>query len=402
MRAALFVAVLALAGAAAATFFLHRAAQAALGRVLEERLRGAGQSVAVLLGEPRAGSRRLKKVMDANSLDGAYLLDRSLTVVEDATGEAGRRADLLRIDPDRAQRAFAGSESIARSYSVGEVPVETGYFPLPREGGIQWVLALEAGRPFAAEGIALRRARDLALGLTLLVAMALGLGAARFGRAQERAARGEVIQRMAAMAAHEIRNPLGIIRGSVELLRERPGLAPRDREALQDVLGEVERLRQLTEDFLTLGADRPLQLIPLHLPPIVAESAAALGKEFPEVRVRQDLGALPPVLGDPARLRQVFGNLLSNAAQAQPGGVIELSGSFDRKLVRVRVRDSGPGIPAGLRARLFDPFVTTKPTGVGLGLAISRRLIERQGGTLLLLDGASGATFEVCLQRSAE
>ncbi len=394
MRAPLLLAALGLAGALAATLFLHRAAEGALDRVLDERLRAAGESAALLLGAPQPGSRRLKALMDANALDGAYLLDGQLVVLEDAAGGSGRKADLLRVDPERVRRALAGEQSVAPTWNIGELTVATGYFPLP---GASAVLALEAGQRFVQPRRRLLQARNAALALSLLSAIALLVLAARWGRAAQSAARGEAMARMAAMAAHEIRNPLGVMRGTVELMRERQGaqLPERDREALQDVLQEIERLRLLTEDFLDLGRDRPLTTAPVDLGAILSDAAQGAEASFRAVRVRLELDPLPPLRGDAGRLRQVVANLLANAAEAQKEGEIVLSAQASGGAVRVRVQDFGPGVPRGLH--LFDPFATRKEGGTGLGLYIARRIVERHGGTLRLAGGPPGAVFEVSL-----
>jgi signal transduction histidine kinase len=193
--------------------------------------------------------------------------------------------------------------------------------------------------------------------------------------------------------------PLTVISGTVELMRLRaPDLAPRDEQALQDVLGEVERLRRLTQDFLDLAADKPLVLSRLDLAEVLDEAARGAEASFPQIRVRRAIERLPALDADAGRLRQVFANLLANAAQAQGQGELVLSAQADGASVRVVVRDQGPGVPRELRARLFDPFVTGKETGTGLGLAISRRMVERHGGSLSLLEEAgTGAAFEVRL-----
>jgi two-component system OmpR family sensor kinase len=394
MRIPLLLALLGLAGAVAATLFLHRAAESALDRVLDERLRAAGESAALLLGEPQPGSQRLRALMNANALDGAYLLDPQLVIVEDATGPAGRKADLLRVDPERVRRAFSGQESVAPTWQIGELSVATGYFHV---GGGRLVLALEAGEEFVKPRKALSRARNAALLLSLIAAVSLGLLAARWNRTAQQAARAETASRMAAMAAHEIRNPLGVMRGTVELMRERMGASAseRDREALQDLLQEIERLRGLTEDFLDLGRDRPLSMAPLDARALLEEAASAAERSFPSVRVRRDFGSLPALTADAGRLRQVFGNLLANAAQAQVAGEITLSAVAEAGRIRVRVQDFGPGVPGDLR--LFDPFETRKQGGTGLGLYVAKRLVERHGGTLRLAGGPPGAVFEVSL-----
>jgi two-component system OmpR family sensor kinase len=402
-------ALLGLAGSLGATFALHRAAGTALDRVLEERLRGAGETAAELLGGTAPSSQRLRALMEANHLDGAYVLSPELEVVADATGSAGVHADLLRVDAGRVGEALRGRATVARAYDVGALSVETAYFPVrATDGAVHAVLALEAGQAFVQARAGLRRALATGVALACAGALALAVVAARWSRAVRlqrevaaRAARGDAMSRMAAAVAHEIRNPLGIIQGSVELMRERADsrLAARDQERLQDVLGEVARLRRLTEDFLDLSADRPLQDSLVDLGEVVAEAARGNAALHPELEVRVALASAPPVRADPGRLRQVLANLLANAAQAGARGV-EIQGDVTEDQVRLRVRDDGPGITADLRSTLFEPFATGRAGGTGLGLAVSRRIVERHGGTLSLArpDGP-GATFEIRLPR---
>jgi signal transduction histidine kinase len=200
---------------------------------------------------------------------------------------------------------------------------------------------------------------------------------------------------MASMVAHEVRNPLGVIRGAVDLVRARSGaaLAARDDEALRDVLGEVERLRRLTEDFLDLSREPRLESASLDLGALAEEavqgSARAHGLE-----VAIDVPHLL-VVGDPVRLRQVFVNLLANAAQAGARR-IDVRGAAQDGTASVEVRDDGPGVPPELAERIFDPFTSGRRDGTGLGLAVSRRIVERHGGELrLVADAGPGATFEL-------
>jgi two-component system, OmpR family, sensor kinase len=411
----LLAAALGLAGSLGATLFLYQAAARALDRVLDERLRGVGETAALLLSQGPPGAEALRSVlhslMTANALEGACVLDGELRLVADATGPSGGRADLLRVDPERVRRALAGEASVAAAYSVGEAVVATGYFPLRSAGGTL-VLELEAGQAFAGARRGLTSALALGALLSLAGALALGWVASRWIAAErarseqaERAAQGVLITRMAAMAAHEIRNPLGVIQASVELMQQRSAgaLGDRDREALDDVLGEVRRLGRLTEDLLDLSADRPLHTVVFDLAAVLEEAARAAEAAYPEIRLRREFAAgLPLVEGDAGRLRQVFSNLLTNAAQAQPRGEIELHASHGGGALRVRIHDDGPGVSAEIKARLFDPFVTGRASGTGLGLALSRRIVARHRGTLALVeDGRPGATFEVVLPESA-
>jgi signal transduction histidine kinase len=407
--APLVAAALGLAGALTATLSLHRAAINAVDRVLEERLTGAGESTASLLADAEPTAARLRAVMQANGLEDAYLLNRSLRVVAGANGPGGRRADLLRLDARRVNDAFAGAASVAPGYSFGTLTVLTGYFPIRRgDGGVGEVLVLEAGQSFVAAHGRIARARNLGVSLSVLSALALAIAAARWTRVERerrsaaaRAARGEALSRVAAMAAHEIRNPLSVIRGTVDLMRERSGstFVDRDRVALNDIGEEVERMRRLTQDLLDLSADRPLSMASVDLNELLAEVARATEAAFPRIKVERELAALPAIEADAARLRQVFGNLLANAAQAQSEeGRIFLRAQTRGKTVQVAVQDHGPGIPEELNDRLFDLYFTTKSGGTGLGLAVARRLVERHGGTLVHdSHRRPGATFEVTL-----
>jgi two-component system, OmpR family, sensor kinase len=406
--APLLAAAIALAGSLASTLYLFGAAQHALDHVLEERLRGAGESTALLLAE--GGARAdFPRLMSVNALDGASLVDRSLTLIADAGGRAGSKADLLRIDADHVARAFQGQSFVGPGYALGGVTISSGYFPVRgAQGDVEAVLVLEAGQSFLAARGDLSRARSAAVLLSIAAALGLGFIAWRWNQAErrrqkaaEQAARGQSITRMAAMVAHEIRNPLGIIRGTVELMRERAGgKLPRwQHEALDDLLGEVERMRRLTEDFLALGTPRhSIALAPVDLAEVLINAARGCEAAHRDVRVRCRFGELPAVAGDPGRLGQVFANLLANASQAIGSGELEVSAAVSDGLVSVQVHDDGPGLPAAVRERLFDPFVTTKPGGTGLGLTISKMLVEQHGGTLALVaDGRAGTTFEVRL-----
>jgi signal transduction histidine kinase len=303
------------------------------------------------------------------------------------------------------EAALAGATWVGRGYEVDGVPVRTACARVRGQAG-QAVLVLEAGGAFASAAADVWRAELLALLLLALGGAALWLLGARWVAGErahrqvlERAARAEALSRVAAAAAHEVRNPLGIIRGTVELLRERsgPSLSASDREALEDVLGEVERLKRLTEDLLELSADRPLLRERVCLGALLQEVAQAAERAFPRVQVAHRLEADLEVEGDGGRLRQVFFNLLQNAAQALGAGVVQVEAARAGSAVVARVHDGGPGIPPEVRTRLFEPFVTGRAEGTGLGLALGRRLVERHGGALRLLEGGPGTTFEVRL-----
>jgi two-component system OmpR family sensor kinase len=407
----LFAAGIGLAGVLAATISLYRAAQSAVDGVLAQRLRGAGETATSLFGEIAPTPGRLSALMLANELDGAYVMDRQWRVIADARGRSGR-VDLLRLDIARAKRAFSGEATVGRGYELGALAILTGTFPIRRQdGSVSLVLVLDAGQSFMGARTGIVRARNVGVSLSLLCALGLALLAARWARAERassearaRAARGEALSRIAAMAAHEIRNPLGVIRGTIDLMRERSGatLTPRDHEGLSDIVQEVERLRRLTQDLTDLAADRPLDIQITALGGVIQESARAAEAAFPGIQVRLGLDMATTAAVDPARLRQVLANLLSNAAQAQGQGPIHVRAMQENDMAHIFVQDHGPGIPEHVSERVFDLYFTTKSDGTGLGLAIARKLVEQHGGKLLCrsLPGR-GTTFEIVLPTHA-
>ena len=202
---------------------------------------------------------------------------------------------------------------------------------------------------------------------------------------------------LAAAAAHEIRNPLGIIRATVDLMLERGGatINARDSAGLQDIVEEVQRLRQLTDDLLELSADKPLSPSAIAVGELLDALACFARKKKPSILIETS-SALQQLHGDPLRLRQILQNLVDNALQANASRV-RISVARTNGGAVISVEDDGDGVANELRAQLFDPFATGKSTGTGLGLALSRRLAERHRGTLQHVPTERGARFELHL-----
>ena len=407
----LLLAVLVLAGAGLATLSLHRAASSALQRATEERLRGAGITAARTLEQSGfvPDGPWLHSVVEANGLEGALLLDSRLRVVLDPAGAADRPVDLLRVDAARVRRALAGEPSVSLGWAIGEARVASAYLPVRQGGAVDRVLVLEGGEAYAARQADLDRALHLGWLLSACAAVLTALVAAGWAAAERRerglatrAARGAAVTQLAATVAHEVRNPLGVIRGTVELMGERGRgrLSDRDAEALQDILGEVARLRRLTDDFLDLSSDRPLAGTALELSSFLDDAARA-SRAATGVTIDVESPRGLHVQGDGGRLRQVLLNLVANAARAGAQRV-RFRAAADGARIQLDVADDGPGIPEAIRPRLFEPFATTREDGNGLGLAVSRRIVERHGGSLALLPATPGATFRIELPRTEE
>jgi two-component system nitrogen regulation sensor histidine kinase GlnL len=225
----------------------------------------------------------------------------------------------------------------------------------------------------------------------------------RIRQLEEEVRRGETLAaagRMAVGLAHEIRNPLGAIRGAVQLLGKELGEETHWREYTDVLMKEVDRVNRILESLLDLGRPVQLRLGPLNLHQLL-ERVALLSEEMAASRnvriVRRYDPSLPPILVDEDRILQVFHNLVRNAIEAMPrGGRLTLTtrpsmsplfakvdlGSGARHFVEVQVADEGEGIPEALKDKIFDPFVTTKERGLGLGLALCHRILEDHKGAI--------------------
>lgn len=206
------------------------------------------------------------------------------------------------------------------------------------------------------------------------------------------------IGKMSAVLAHEIRNPLGTVKGFVQLAAERS--EPPVRPLLDRAVAETQRLEGLVKDLLTYGRPSPPQWRELNWQEAAAKAEAHARQLIGDWPIALSVSAEPIVwTSDPALLEQALLNLVRNAVEAIPAGAsgeirIEAARSRSGEIV-VRVRDSGTGLPEAVRQRLFEPFVTTKVSGTGLGLAITRRLTESLGGSLELGPAPGGGVEAV-------
>ncbi|TYO99940.1 two-component system sensor histidine kinase PilS (NtrC family) [Geothermobacter ehrlichii] len=218
-----------------------------------------------------------------------------------------------------------------------------------------------------------------------------------------RADRLAAVGRLASAMAHEIRNPLASISGSVQLLMEGENVSDQDRRLMGIVVREAERLSGLLTDFLAYARPKKPQAEVCDLRQLLAEALQVCRSDprfaAVEVEVRCPEGAR--FLLDHDQIRQVIWDLLINAAEAmQQRGRIRVS--VDPDSGGIAVEDDGPGVPVELRERIFEPFFTTKPGGTGLGLATVHGIVEAHGGQLIVGKGElGGACFRILLGRQA-
>jgi signal transduction histidine kinase len=208
-----------------------------------------------------------------------------------------------------------------------------------------------------------------------------------------------VMGRMAAGVAHELRNPLSSIKMTVQMLRQD---AP-DKEPHDLVLKEIERLDLAVAELG--GEARPLQREPADLGHVVDEVLDLMDARLRHlsVTVERKFAPSPRVSVDVARFKRCAMNLVLNGAQAMPaGGPLEISIEPRSPGVRFSVSDAGAGIPPEIRDTLFAPFVTTKRDGVGLGLALTRKIVEDHGGAIGVEARERGSTFWIDLPEAGD
>jgi signal transduction histidine kinase len=191
---------------------------------------------------------------------------------------------------------------------------------------------------------------------------------------------------------HELRNPLGVIESSLYLLRGRTGDDERVKKHLDRIGDQVRLSNQIISGLLDMVRDRPLPSESFPMATLLDRAVEAVPRP-PGVTLEIDAAEGLTVRGDPVQLGQAVVNLLLNAVQAAgPEGAVRIVSRADEGGVAVDVEDDGPGVPEAVRGRLFEPLITTKEHGNGLGLALVKRVAERHGGTVLHEPRAGGGT----------
>jgi signal transduction histidine kinase len=200
---------------------------------------------------------------------------------------------------------------------------------------------------------------------------------------------------MAARVAHDIRNPLASIKMRTQVLAAERGRRGADRSEIDAILGDIQQLETVVQNLIDLARPGQLRREPTPVSHVIDDVLHQLGPQlsYRKIAVRRDLADGPLVSLDSGRFRQVLLNVIGNASDAMPdGGTIVVRTAVDDDRLVLDIIDDGMGIDPVVRDRLFDPFVSTKRDGVGLGLVNAKAVVEHHGGTITLLQSKPKGT----------
>ncbi len=350
---------------------------------------------------PRADPSKLQAAVVAKDhlLDAEYRLFQSM----------GELADQLRVRTERIAGNLEYNARRLRLYTgvMGLVAVLAGLLvtawvtvslrPLGRlRSASRRIAAGEYGSRIEERGPA--EVADLAREFN-----AMGRAVEERERELVRSERLAAVGKMAAMITHEVRNPLSSIALNTELLEEELASFPGEaKEICRAITREVDRLTAITEEYLSFARLPKPRLAPASLPALVDDLARFVREDLASRKVEllvEHAAELPLAMCDEGQIRQALLNLVRNAAEAVAGGGgghvwVRTTTTGDR--VAVEVADDGPGIAPELRERLFDPFVSTKDGGTGLGLALTHQILKDHGGAIQVTSKpGEGATFSI-------
>ncbi len=211
-----------------------------------------------------------------------------------------------------------------------------------------------------------------------------------------------IIGEMASVLAHEIRNPLGSIKGFAQYLREQGGMRSTDSEPLDIIISESRRLELLTEDLLLYAKPVELKVSEFDLWKTIDETVKTaehlfIGKKDIKISVRMPEGLM--IVSDRDKVKQILLNLIQNSVDAIEGaGNVEIKAELLNERFIINIKDTGTGMSPDIKEKAFKPFFTTKTKGTGLGLAIVDKLLQAIGGTIVVdSDAVKGTIFRVNL-----
>ncbi len=336
----------------------------------------------------------LARVRESDQLSGLYLADtqnRDLLALDDSLP---RLELILPLHAEALSRAQLGESSVSPLYSADKRYFKSAFHPVGSDSVLA-VLVIESSFEFFSDFNDYRRhlivvniAAVLALALVAIIIVLLNRRLVRTERLLVSQAALTQMGQMTAIIAHEIRNPLGIIKATAERLKTKfAPLAGSDRQLFDFIPEEVDRLNQITTHYLQFAAPADAHGAAEEIGAIIESIKPGLTKEA-ERRNIEFASEVPPdssaLAVDSVAVRQILVNLVRNAIDATPArGRVSLNASIaGAGKLRLEISDSGSGIDKQTRKHIFDPFFTTKIQGTGLGLFVVKRLLDRLNGTI--------------------
>ena len=325
----------------------------------------------------------------------------------------GQKNDYWAIDSAAIESARAGRPVATRLYALQGSYLKSAHAPVLLEvpeldQPLVAAVVTVSGSPDFFDALARLRRGALLTGAAVLVSLlVLGVFLYRIQLALERY-RASILRqenlaamgRMTAGIAHEIRNPLGIIRGAGQHLQEVLADLGRQDPIADFIPEEVDRLDRILSRYLAFGSESPVAVETFVAAEVVDKVAHLLAGEFDATGVAIAVEPLPraQVTGDSLRLRQAVMNLMLNARDAMPGGgTVTVTGKAESGKLELIIRDEGCGLPECDPEELFTPFHSRKEKGSGLGLALSRTIVREMGGDLILSNRTDGPGSEATI-----
>ncbi|MBC8184136.1 hypothetical protein H8E88_23840 [candidate division KSB1 bacterium] len=347
--------------------------------------------------------------------ESAFVIDREYLVLVDGARHfpRGQKRTYLKQDSTALQQAWTGDISTSPIHVLEGNKFKSVYAPIKDDlFEVQALLVLEASADFFEllnlfkQGLILGGL--ISFGLIIVFSFFITWMITLLIRTHESLQQTEKLAamgRMAASMAHEIRNPLGIIKGTADVLKEKYAVKEQEDELFDFIAAEVQRLNYLINNFLSFAREPKLNLKTTDIKAVVEKAVAAVEREENEFKIQIFIhikNELPQFKFDENTIQQVLFNLMINALQAfKKNGKIEISLNTislkNKKYAEISVADNGPGIE-GDRTKIFEPFFTTKSTGSGLGLAICKQIIEKHEGWIeVTSEIGKGTTFKFYL-----
>ncbi|MBN2357120.1 hypothetical protein JXO59_13465 [candidate division KSB1 bacterium] len=348
----------------------------------------------------------LNRIRLDHQLEAVYLIDHRRDVIVDARldWQDIMVRSYLREDSTSIDRALSGLVSVSQLHTIADNHFKSVYTPLIDLSGSDYILVMEANADFLQVMAIFNRGlyAGVLTSVILLALLTIFLMTATslFLRTEARlhqARRLAYLGQMSATVAHEIRNPLAVIKSTTDVLREKYSGQAKVSDLFTYIDDEIRRLNQLVNDFLSFSKEPSLKIEPTDLSRLIRQVLDTFADQPVTITFEAEENAFI-VPCDADKIRQVLINLLLNAVQAtdsqQSRIVVRLSEAHLRRkpFACVSVCDHGPGL-MGKGNEIFEPFFTTKSSGTGLGLAVSRQLVYSHGGIIEAIEPEDGGTI---------